>query len=135
MSKTAYVMGAGGDWKRVRYVQTHLRARGYVIENDWTIYQDTDEKRRIEHEGELGLAVKASAAITNMMAAKNSDLCVMVCGPCVSQAIGAWIETGAAMSHGRQVHVINPPRDSVFWEFGNVRVFQGTLDWLVYLDA
>ena len=45
--------------------------------------------------------------------------------PPMGGGLGCWIEMGATLTSGGEVWVIEPGRDSVFWQHPNVTRFDG----------
>jgi hypothetical protein len=109
---TAYVAGRFGDWRIIREVQAALRAAGCTITYDWTVHAERGESER---DGSMTRVAMAAAAGTDLAAAWDADLFVLVCEGDMADAIGCYIEFGAAAAAGATLHVIAPPRPSIFW--------------------
>ena len=132
--RRAYVAGRFGDWRVVRQVQDTLREHGYQITYDWTVHAEPRGARINEWKNEIPAEVQTKAAITDLCATEDADLLVLVCEDDMVGAIGCYIELGAAAAAGKQVHVIAPPRNSIFWHLPNVRTFCYRETWAATFD-
>lgn len=133
-SRSAYVAGRFSDWQKVREVQAVLRAHGYEITYDWTVHAEPKDARQKEWKGELPVDVQRNAALLDLHAARDADLLVLVCEDDMAGALGCYVEFGAAAVAGREIHVIAPPRGSIFWHLPNVRVFCYRETWAATFD-
>lgn len=122
----AYVAGRFGDWRIVRQVQVALRVADHAIIYDWTVHAERGENER---DGSMTDEAMAAAARADLDAAGEADLLVLVGVGDMADALGCYIELGAALQAGREVHVIAPPRPSIFWKLPNVTVFPTLDDW------
>jgi hypothetical protein len=127
---TAYVAGRFGDWQTIRRVQTFLRDRGYSITYDWTVHAEPKDARDQEWKGALPVDVQRTAALTDLAAAGDADLLVLVCEQDMAGALGCYVEFGAAAVAGRVIHVIAPPRGSIFWHLPTVETFCSIEAWM-----
>jgi hypothetical protein len=127
VSGKAYVAGRFGDWREVRRVQAVLRERGYDITYDWTVHAEAGENER---NGSMTVTAMASAAATDLHAAIGADLLVLVCVGDMADALGCYIEFGAAAAGGARIHVIAPARPSVFWHLSRVETFCSVEAWM-----
>jgi hypothetical protein len=130
MSRAAYVAGRFGDWRYIRQAQTVLRDLGYSITYDWTVHAEAGENER---DGSLTHEAMGKAAQTDLDAAAAADLFVLVCRDDMADALGCYVEMGAALSTGAEVAVIAPPRWSIFFDHPDVRVFADTEAWVTHL--
>jgi hypothetical protein len=123
---TAYAAGRFGDWRKVREVQAVLRANGYDITYDWTVHAEAGESER---DGSMRPEAMRAAALTDLDAAQNARLLVLLCVDDMADALGCYVELGAALAAGRAVDVIAPPRPSIFFALPAVRVFSSADSW------
>lgn len=128
-ARAAYVAGRFGDWQKVREVQAVLRAAGYQITYDWTVHAEPKGAKAKEWAGELPVDVQRTAAVTDLEAARLADLLVLVCEDDMAGALGCYVEFGAAATAGASLHVIAPPRGSIFWHLPNARTFCSREHW------
>lgn len=132
--KRAYVAGRFGDWQSVRRAQAFLRERDYEITYDWTVHAEPRGARVNEWKNEIPAHVQARAAITDLTAAGDAELLVLVCEGDMAGALGCYVEFGAAAVAGAEIHVIAPPRNSIFWHLPNVETFSGYEAWAAVFD-
>jgi hypothetical protein len=127
-ARTAYVAGRFGDWEHVRAAQTTLRLQGYRILHDWTVHADAGDNER---DGSIPVEQMAASAQADLDAALCADLFVLVCRRDMADALGCYVELGAALSAAREVHVIAPARPSIFFCLPTVEVFPTPDAWAV----
>lgn len=141
MSRTVYVMSAARDWFSARQVQDILRMRGWEILGDWTHDAERAGFTDREHAGELDRATKRDLAEQCVISASTCDLAVLLFGPKFAEGMGFLIETGIVIGRcstctsGFNLHVISPPRDSIFFSLDGVTVFEDTATWAATADA
>lgn len=133
--RTAYVMAAARDWFSARQVQDVLRMRGWEVLGDWTHDAERAGFTDREHAGELDRATKRDLAERCIVAATDCDLAILLCGPRFSEGMGCLIETGIVIALRTELHVISPPRDSVFFALDRVTVFEGLATWAATADV
>ena len=121
-----YVAGSTSDVKRVNVVQRHVRAVGWTITFDWT---GAEGEIRTDGSWDTVPERGATIAVREIESCRIADLTIVLCPPA---GLGCWIEMGATLATGGAVWVVEPHRDSVFWQHPNVRRF-GTLG--AVLDA
>ena len=114
-----YVAGSTRDVERVKGVQDAVRAFGHEITFDWT-----GAEGEIRTDGSWDTVPETGARIAQreIEAAGNADLTVLLFPPS-GGGLGCWIEMGATLARGGEVWVLEPGRDSVFWQHPNVRRF------------
>jgi hypothetical protein len=139
MKQYAYVAGRFGDWRLVRDAQNTLRSRDYAITFDWTPIAEEvelaegDQTHRMDDGVELNTL--RNNATLDLNGVCDADLYVLVCNPnSMENAMGCYIELGAALACGLECHVINPPRDSVFFHRPRVLVFSDVIDWAIHVN-
>lgn len=128
--RTAYVAGRFSDWRLIRDVQDVLRAEGYWITYDWTIHAEPKEAQAAEWKGEIDPQAQRTAALTDLEAAHDAGLLVLVCNGDMAGALGCFVEFGAAAVAGRRIDVIAPARNSIFWHLPNVTVYASVDEWI-----
>lgn len=124
---SAYVAGRFGDWREIRRVQAVLREHGYSITYDWTVHAEAGESER---DGSMTVEAMRAAARTDLDAARDADLLVLVCVDDMADALGCYIELGAALLSGAAVDVIAPPRPSIFFHLPRVETFRSVASWM-----
>ena len=113
-----YVAGSAKDMERVRFVQRLVCNHGGSVTFDWTgpegmvRTQDQPWDEVPEHGQRISQA--------EVQACLTCERLIIVCPP-AGQGLGCWIELGVALGAGAQIWVLDPPRDSVFWQHPNVR--------------
>jgi hypothetical protein len=114
-----YVAGSTRDVERVRGVQDAARAFGHEITFDWT-----GSEGEIRADGSWDSASEAGARIAQreVAACVTADLTILLFPP-TGGGLGCWIEMGATLAGGGEVWVLEPGRDSVFWQHPRVRRF------------
>jgi hypothetical protein len=114
-----YVAGSTRDVERVKGVQDAVRAFGSTITFDWT-----GAEGEIRTDGSWDSASEAGARIAQreIDACTSADLTILLFPPS-GGGLGCWIEMGATLASGGEVWVLEPGRDSVFWQHPNVRRF------------
>lgn len=125
-NRRAYVAGRFGDWRDVRAAQGVLRACGYRITYDWTVHAERGESER---DGSMTTDAMRDAAETDLSAAANADLLVLVCRDDMADALGCYVELGAALVTAAKVHVVAPSRPSIFFHLRGVTVFADADAW------
>jgi hypothetical protein len=129
--KGAYVAGRFGDWRAIRRVQDVLRAQGYRITYDWTVHAERGDNER---DGSMTAAALRAAAATDLAAAFAADLLVLACVDDMADALGCYVELGAALVANAEVHVIAPPRPSIFFHLDRVETFSDFAAWAATFD-
>jgi hypothetical protein len=116
-----YVAGSTKEIERVRDMQKSVRDKGWDIILDWTkwIEGETGIEGPLERGSEI--------AIREISACQNADLTILLC-PIVSSGLGCWIEVGAALASGNEVWIIEPRKDSVFWNHPAVTYFYDMIE-------
>lgn len=114
-----YVAGSTRDVERVKGVQDAVRAFGHVITFDWT-----GAEGEIRTDGSWDTASEAGARIASreIAACRNADLTILLFPP-TGGGLGCWIEMGATLASGGEVWIVEPGRDSVFWQHPMVQRF------------
>ena len=114
-----YVAGSTRDVERVKGVQDAVRAFGHEITFDWT-----GAEGQIRTDGSWDIASEAGAQIAQreIAACVRADLTILLFPP-QGGGLGCWIEMGATLAYGGEVWVVEPGRDSVFWQHPSVRRF------------
>lgn len=98
---------AGRHRAAVSFIQSELRGAGHSIAYDWTLGFPGERT--------------AKTAQRELDAAANADATVLVCEVREGQhLLGALIEAGAALSHGKPLILYRPQVDSIFWLLPNV---------------
>jgi hypothetical protein len=123
VERTVYVAGRTFDIERVRRVQQMFRDVGYRVTFDWT-----------GPDGEIrpdwgGIASERGAVLSRreLEAVRGAAITVLLWKDPTDNRqgmVGALIESGAALANGRQLWVVGPSRDSVFFHHTNARVFE-----------
>lgn len=128
--RTAYVMGAREDRELVRDVIEVLRSKSYVVEHDWTTHVDqaTIKEENLRSGGYSDHGFRQEIAIGCLVAATTSSLGVVACGT-------HFPSIGARLAVAGWTHVIAPPRDSVFFDYPGVVVFDSFATWARELEA
>lgn len=127
--KTAYVMSAARDWQLARRFQAIVCERGYEIAADWTVDAEKAGLTDAEHAGELGEEAELRIALSCIEAASHCNLGVMVFGPRWQEGLGFILEAGIAIYSSGELHVVSPPRGSVFWRLPWVTTFDSFETW------
>ena len=119
-----YVAGGTSDIERVNDVQSIARAFGCEITFDWT-----GGEGELRTDGSWNTAPEngAELAAREIAACVSADLVIVLCPPS-GQGLGCWIEMGAALACGAEVWVVEPERDSVFWQHPRVIQLSGIAD-------
>jgi hypothetical protein len=112
-----YVAGSTRDVERVNRVQALVRSAGWEITFDWTGAEGEDTVP------ERGAAI----ASREIEACVTADLTILLFPP-LGGGLGCWIEMGATLGAGGEVWVVDPGRDSVFWQHPRVRRFAGIVE-------
>lgn len=110
-----YVAGSTKEVDRVKKVQEVVRNKGWDITFDWTGAEGEIKTKRPWVKG-------AQIARNEIQACQDADLTILLC-PVVSTGLGCWIELGATLASGHEVWIVEPQKDSVFWEHPDVREF------------
>lgn len=129
-----YVARSTSDVDRVRQVQDACRACGWQVTFDWT---GPDGEIRTDGSWDAHPAKGAAIARNEIDACRTADLTILLHPP-TGRGLGCWIEMGATLACGGHVWVVEPQRDSVFWQHPNVRRFASLAGLLVemrYLAA
>jgi hypothetical protein len=118
-TRRVYVAGSTRDVERVNYVQRLVTDRGWQITFDWT-----GAEGEIRTDGSWDTVPDAGARIASreVDACRTADLTILLFPP-QGGGLGCWIEMGATLAAGGEVWVVEPGRDSVFWQHPNVRRF------------
>lgn len=124
--RTAYVAGRFSDWRVVRAVQGHLLGAGYALTYDWTVHAEAGENER---DGSIAPEAMMHSALTDLRAARDADLLVLVCVDDMADALGCFIEFGAAAAQGADLDVIAPHRPSIFWCLPYAATFDSIETW------
>jgi hypothetical protein len=111
-----YVAGSTKDIERVQHVQRHCTDRGWLIAFDWTRAEGNMPDGVWDNWPELG----AEIAEREVNACSSADLTILL-SP--AGGLGCWIEMGCTLAAGGEVWVVEPYRDSVFWQHPLVRRF------------
>lgn len=112
----------------MRKAQAVLRNTGHEITYDWTVHAEAGENER---DGSMSSAAMRIAAQTDLSAAAGANQFVLVGVSDMADALGCYVELGAALHAGAAVDVIAPPRESIFWHLPTVRVYASLGDWLL----
>lgn len=115
-----YVAGSTRDVERVRGVQDAVRAFGHEISFDWT---GAEGEIRTDGSWDTAPATGARIAQQEIDACVTTDLTIVLFPP-TGGGLGCWIEMGATLASGGTVWVLEPARDSVFWQHPLVHRFQ-----------
>lgn len=112
MARRVYVAGSTRDVENVNAVQSVARAFGCEITFDWT-----GAEGEIRTDGSWDTAAEKGAEIATreIAACVDADLVILLSPP-NGGGLGCWIEMGAALASGAEVWVVDPRRDSVFWQ-------------------
>lgn len=110
--RSVYVAGSTRDVERVRAVQDIVHAFGGRITFDWT-----GAEGEIRTDGSWDTVPERGAQIAQreIAACRDADLVILLFPP-TGGGLGCWIEMGAALASGAEVWLIEPGRDSVFWQ-------------------
>ena len=108
-----YVAGRTADTAWVRQVQEIVREHGGYITFDWT---GPDGEIRADWSDQPERAAQLSRR--ERQAVMSADLTILCWSP---GALGALLETGIALAHGKDVIVLGEPRESVFWYLPGVK--------------
>lgn len=121
-----YVAGSTRDVERVNGIQDAVRASGHEITFDWT-----GAEGEIRTDGSWDTAPEAGARIAQreVEASRAADLTILLYPP-GGGGLGCWIEMGATLAGGGEVWVVEPARDSVFWQHPNVTIFSSVTNLL-----
>lgn len=103
-----YVAGSTKEVERVRRVLESARDLGWYITFDWT---GVEGEIKTTGPWERG----AEIAQNEIKACQDADLVILL-APKVSTGLGCWIEVGAALASDTEVWVVEPGKESVFWE-------------------
>lgn len=124
-----YVAGSTRDIERVKGVHDVVRAFGHEITFDWT-----GAEGEIRTDGSWDSASEAGAriAVREVEASYTADLTILLYPPS-GGGLGCWIEMGATLAGGGEVWVVEPARDSVFWQHPCVRRFGSTRELMAAL--
>lgn len=125
---SAYVAARWHDWELAREVQNILRTLGYRIPIDWTLAAELDILG--DRAEKPDVTAWARIAEEEIDAGPDADLLVVVCKDKMEDAIGCWLEAGAAMHARTKVHILGPPRNSVFWALPWVSTFADVDEWV-----
>lgn len=118
-AKRVYVAGSRHDIERVNSVQALVRDVGWEIVFDWT---GAEGEVRTDASWDAAPEKGAAIALHEIEAAKSAELLILVF-PQTRNGLGCWIEMGATLASGGEVWVVEPGRDSVFWQHPRVRRF------------
>lgn len=119
-SKKVYVAGSTKEIPRVKKVQDFVRGKGWNITFDWTGAAGEIKTERPWVKG-------AEISTNEIRACQDADLTIVLC-PVVSTGLGCWIELGATLASDKKVWIVEPQKDSVFWEHPDVREFVSEAD-------
>lgn len=127
-----YVAGSTRDVERINRVQEAVRRRGWEITFDWTRAEvrTDDSWDTVPEQG-------ARIAEQEIEACRAADLTILLFPP-NGGGLGCWIEMGATLANGGAVWVVEPSRDSVFWQHPRVQrfaTFGDLLDELAWVRA
>lgn len=114
-----YVAGSTSDTKRVNEVQQLVRDAGWAITFDWT---GAEGKIITDGSWDKHSAAGAHIASREIVSCVTADLTILL-SPQKPGGLGCWIEMGATLAGGGDVWVVEPFRDSVFWQHPHVRRF------------
>lgn len=119
-----YVAGSTKDVFRVKVVQRMARRLGHSITFDWT-----GAEGEVRGDGSWpDHPIRGSEISRREIAACcEADVTIRLCLP-NSDSIGGWIEAGATLGAGGELWVVQPPRDSVFWQHPRVHMFDELLE-------
>lgn len=114
-----YVAGSTRDVDRIKGVQDAARAFGHTITFDWT-----GPEGEIRTDGSWDSVPKAGASIASreIAACWGAEITILLFPP-QGGGLGCWIEMGATLAAGGDVWVVEPGRDSVFWQHPSVTRF------------
>lgn len=116
---SVYVAGSTSDVERVNLIQEACRARGWSITFDWT---GPDGEIRTDGSWDQHAEKGARIASREIEACQDADRTILLC-PSAQRGLGCWIEMGATLAAGGEVWLVEPQRDSVFWQHPQVRRF------------
>lgn len=118
--RAVYVAGSTSDVERINYVQGLVRGAGWGITFDWT-----GAEGEIRTDGSWDTVPDKGAEIASreIDACRRADLTILLFPP-KGGGLGCWIEMGATLAAGGEVWVVEPGRDSVFWQHPKVRRFR-----------
>jgi hypothetical protein len=109
-----YVAGSTREVERVNHVQALVLAAGWAITFDWTGPEGEIRDSGWDAAAEKGALISSR----EIEACKTADLTIVLCPPA---GLGCWIEMGASLAAGGEVWVVDPVRDSVFWQHPQVQ--------------
>ena len=120
-SKRVYVAGSTRDVERINAVQRLVRGAGWEITFDWT---GAEGEIRTDGSWDTASEKGAEIAMREIEACRSADLTILLFPP-KGGGLGCWIEMGATLAAGGEVWIVEPGRDSVFWQHPRVRRFEG----------
>jgi hypothetical protein len=115
-----YVAGSTRDIERIKGVIDVVRAFGHEITFDWT---GPEGEIRKDISWDTAKETGARVSQREIEAAGSADLTILIF-PSTGGGLGCWVEMGATLARGGEVWVVEPKRDSVFWQHPNVRRFE-----------
>lgn len=122
--RRVYVAGSTRDVERVNLVQRLVRGAGWEITFDWT---GAEGEIRTDGSWDTVPEKGAEIATREIEACRTADLTILLFPP-TGGGLGCWIEMGATLASGGEVWIIEPARDSVFWQHPNVHRFAGIFE-------
>lgn len=111
-----YVAGSTKEVERVKKTQDIIRKKGWTITFDWT---GADGEIRTDGSWDENSPKGEDISLKEIKACKEADLIILL-APKVSSGLGCWIEVGAGLASGTKVWVVEPMKDSVFWQHPQV---------------
>ena len=115
MKERVYVAGSLKDVERVRGVMNLVRLAGHEVILDWTKM----ELPANGDDGSLGPELQRAIALAELRAVTDASLVILLYQ---DNLLGALLETGAALSAGKDIWVVNADRASVFWSLPGVEL-------------
>lgn len=114
-----YVAGRFQNYLQCRYVMDRLKEQGHAITYDWTRTPAFDEhghprSERCTHAENVNYAWKDLAGV------READILVLLADASLA---GAYIEMGYALAFERDVYVVSPSRQTIFFNLPLVTRF------------
>lgn len=109
-----YVASAVANHKVARALKQELRDAGHEITHDWT---GSDHIFSIELDSSDDREAKCRAARDDIRGVRTADLVIYLAH---ERCFGANIELGMALAYGVHIYVVDPIRDSIFFELPGV---------------
>lgn len=115
-----YVAGRFQNYGFCRWVMSVLREQGHSITFDWTNTEAFDENGQLKHH-RCTRAENVAYAYKDLHGVREADILVLCADALLA---GAYIEMGYALAFEREIYVVAPERETIFFSLPQISCFE-----------